>query len=206
MNKNLVNKAILLAWITIIYNIVEGSASLFWGISEGSIALAGFGADSIIEVTSSSLVLWRFEEEAINNKHLNLKRERQATYGIAILFILLSFIMFITSAYQLIQQNHPQSTIPGLIISFISLFTMFFLLYEKKEVGLKLKSSTVIKDASCTFACIKLSVVLFIGSLLFWVHPSLWWVDGIASIFLAYLIYKEGLFTLNQLNKLHKVV
>ncbi len=201
MNKNLVNKAILLAWITIVYNIIEGSASLFWGISEGSISLAGFGADSIIEVTSSALVIWRFEEEALNSKHLNLKREKQATYGIAILFILLALVMFITSTHQLFVQSHPQSTIPGLIISFISLLTMYFLFYEKKAVGLKLKSSTVIKDASCTFACIKLSIVLFTGSLLFWLQPSLWWVDSIASIFLAYLIYKEGLYTLNQLNK-----
>lgn len=200
MPKNLVKKAIILAWITIIYNIIEGVIAIAFGISEGSIALAGFGGDSLIEFASGGLVLWRFSEEHKNDKHLSSKREKQATKGIGILFFILAGIMLATSIYQLLAQNHPETTVPGIIISVLSLFVMFFLFNAKMKVGTELKSSTVLSDAGCTMACIKFSVILFLGSILFWIQPLLWWIDSASSIILAYFIYKEGSCTLNQAN------
>lgn len=195
---NLVKKAVILAWITIIYNVIEGIVSVAFGASESSISLAGFGLDSFIEVASGIVVLWRFGCEIHKTNTCDLKREEIATRSIGVLFIVLAIILVLISIYQLFNQNHPATTIPGIIVSILSLATMFFLFRAKKAVGTELKSPTVLKDADCTMACIKLSLVLFIGSLIFWLQPSFWWVDSVASILLAYFIFKEGLCTLND--------
>lgn len=192
---NLVKKAIILAWITIAYNIIEGLLSVAFGVSEGSISLAGFGLDSFIEVASGIVVLWRFAIELHKDIHES-RREEIATKAIGALFIILAFILALISIYQLINHHHPITTIPGVIISLLSLAAMFFLFKAKKTVGTELNSKTVLKDADCTMACIKLSLVLFFGSLIFWIYPIFWWVDSVASILLAYFIAKEGLCTL----------
>jgi len=73
---------------------------------------------------------------------------------------------------------------------------MFYLWAAKKRVAAALNSSTVMKDADCSLACIKLSSILFAGSLLFLLFPGLWWVDGVAGIILAIFIGKEGFETI----------
>lgn len=191
--ESLIRKAVYLSWFTIIYNLVEGVVSIFYGVSDESFALAGFGGDSLIEVGSAFLVLWRFRgESAGGEKSISLEREKRATLGIGILFILLALTTGTASSVQLIQQDHPETTLPGLIISALSLSFMFYLWSAKRDVGRKLDSSTVLADAACSLACIKLSAVLFVGSLFFIVLPSLWWVDSAAALIIALLIGQEG--------------
>ena len=185
-------QAVYLSWFTIIYNIIEGIVSIGFGISEGSIALAGFGVDSLIEVGSAIIVLWRMKEEFWHLEVMLIKRERQATLGIGILFGLLAVLTVAASGVQLFQKTHPETTIPGVIVSSISLSFMFFLWREKLKVADALGSSTIKKDADCSLACIKLSIVLFIGSILYWVIPSLWWADSFAALALSYFIGREG--------------
>ena len=180
------------------YFFIIGLFSIFFGITEGSIALAGFGIDSIIEFTAGTLVLWRFSKQTRHNKVINDKKERLATFVIGLLFILLALSVVITSFYNIAHKNMPDTTLPGIIISFLSLITMFFVWWAKQKVGKKLGSSTVLTDATCTLTCIKLSLVLFIGSIIFIIQPALWWIDSTASIILAYFIYKEGRFTLKN--------
>lgn len=193
VNKNrFARRAIFLAWFTIIYNVIEGVVSITFGLSEGSIALTGFGADSLIEVASAMIVLWRMKEEFWHLETMPIKKERQATFGIGILFVLLAVFTAIASGIQLFQGSHPATTVPGAFISAISLSFMFFLWSGKLKAAQSLGSSTVKKDADCSLACIKLSIVLLIGSILYWVMPSLWWTDSIAALILSYFIGREG--------------
>jgi divalent metal cation (Fe/Co/Zn/Cd) transporter len=108
------------------------------------------------------------------------------------LFLLLAIGALAGGAIQLRQHSHPETTLPGLIVSALSLSFMFFLWKAKRNVGQALGSSTVMKDAACSLACIQLSVVLLAGSLLFMLVPSLWWADSVAAIVLSGLIAKEG--------------
>ena len=188
----LIRRAVALSWLTIFYNVIEGVVSMAFGYAENSVALFGFGADSFIEVASAFLVLWRFRGEAGEGGLLSLDRERKATLGIGVLFLMLAVGAFAGGATQIWQHSHPITTIPGLIVSALSLSFMFFLWKAKRKVGLTLGSSTVLKDAACSLACIQLSVVLFIGSFLFLVAPSLWWADSAAAIVLSGFIAKEG--------------
>lgn len=189
MNNSLIKTARSLAIFTIIYNVIEGMVSIYYGIDDDSISLLGFGLDSFIEVASAVIVLIKLNK---TNPDTNLHHERRATLAIGILFVLLSLSVFGNSIYQLLHKAHPVTTVPGTIISVLSLSFMFFLWRQKFKVGFALNSSTVMADAQCSLACIKLSFVLLIGSLLFWLVPALWWVDSVAAIIIALFILNEG--------------
>jgi divalent metal cation (Fe/Co/Zn/Cd) transporter len=90
------------------------------------------------------------------------------------------------------QARREMGTFAGLIVSCVSLSFMFYLWNAKKKLSHSLNSQTMAKDADCSLACIKLSGILFAGSLLFILFPSLWWVDQAAAIALSFVIGKEG--------------
>lgn len=188
----LVKTAVMLSWFTIAYNLLEGVVSIFFGVSEGSIALAGFGGDSFIEVGSATLVLWRFRSETGSGPGMELERERKSTIGIGILFVFLAVLTAAGASYKLITTSPPDTTVPGFVISSISLSFMFYLWSAKKKVARELDSSTMLKDAACSLACIKLSVILFAGSGLYILRPDIWWADPIAAALLTVFIGMEG--------------
>ncbi len=196
-----VSRALVLAWVTIVYNVIEGAVAIAFGVSDDSVALFGFGADSLIEVASASIVMWRFRGEAGRGPEINAARERRATTAIGGLFVVLAVVMAGSSTAQLIAQAHPATTVPGLVISALSLSLMLFLWRAKLKAGQALESPTVLGDAGCTLACFKLSAVLFAGSLIFVVAPSLWWVDSVAAIVLGALIAREGVETIREARK-----
>jgi len=198
---SLVRRAVLLSWLTISYNTVEGLVSVFFGIENESFALLGFGLDSFVEVLSAMLVLWRFKGEHSLGHGLELNRERTATFGIGILFVILGLGTIVASLIQLANRSRPDTTLPGLIVSVISLSFMFFLWNSKKNVAIGLDSSTMMKDSRCSLACIKLSGVLLAGSLLFIVSPAFWWADSLAAVVIGGLILKEGTETLQDTRK-----
>lgn len=180
-------RALWLSALTIAYNLVVGVVSMAFGWADDSIALFGFGADSFIEVASALLVLWKLLD------HGNLARERKATLGIGWLFLALAAGMAGGALLQLMARHHPPTTVPGLVISALSLACMVFLWRAKRQAAQALDSATLEADAACSLACIQLSTVLFAGSLLFLLLPGLWWVDAAAALGLALLIGREGL-------------
>jgi divalent metal cation (Fe/Co/Zn/Cd) transporter len=180
-------RALWLSALTIAYNLVEGVISMAFGWADDSIALFGFGADSFIEVASALLVLWKLLD------HGNLARERKATLGIGWLFLALATGMAGGALLQLVARHHPPTTVPGVVISALSLACMVFLWRAKRLAAQALDSATLEADAACSLACIQLSAVLFAGSLLFLLLPGLWWVDAAAALGLALLIGRDGL-------------
>lgn len=178
-----------LSLFTIFYNIAEGVISIYFGIEEESISLLGFGLDSFIEVASATIVLLKLRSL---NPDSNLSNERRATFAIGILFLILSLNVFLQSGIHLMNGASPDTTIPGVVVSVVSLSFMFFLWTKKKAVAQILNSSTIMADAKCSLACIKLSFVLLLGSFLFWLVPTLWWVDSVAAVIIGFFILKEG--------------
>lgn len=187
----IVRTAVFLAWSTIFYNLIEGVVSVGFGVAEESVALFGFGLDSFVEVASAFLVLWRFSSEA-NGGITRVDREVFVSRGIGWLFVLLAVLIALTSIHELTQFSHPETTLPGTIISTLSIAIMIYLWKAKGAVAEKLNSKSLKNDAACTLACIKLSVVLFVGSLVFFVAPQLWWVDSVGALILSYLTWREG--------------
>ncbi len=182
----------MLAVVTVGYNVIEGLVSMGFGAADESMALFGFGADSFIEVGSALLVLWRLRAKE-GCAATGLRRERQATRGIGILFLLLAAGIAVGSIAQLATHRHPETTLPGVIISLVSLGGMAWLWRAKRAAADALDSRTLQGDAACSLACIQLSAVLFAGSLLFVHWPALWWVDALAALVLCGFIAKEGI-------------
>lgn len=179
----------ILAALTIAYNLAEGLVSMGFGWSDDSIALFGFGADSFIEVFSAVLVIWRLRS---GDGSEAVERERKATRGIGTLFLALAAFIAGGSLLQLAGRRHPGTTLPGLIVAALSLGFMAFLWRRKLAAAKTLDSQAMASDAACSLACIKLSGILFAGSLLFLASPALWWADSAAALALALFIAKEG--------------
>ena len=191
MSNKYIRTAIALSIFTIVYNLAEGIVSIYFGISDEAISLTGFGGDSLIEVASAGLVMWRFHGETVSTPHPP-SRERAATLGIAVLFGLLSIVTAIAAAARLFSGRGPDTTLPGVVISLLSLSFMFFLWRAKERVAIQLNSATMKSDARCSLACIKLSTILLVGSGLVMLVPSFWWADSLAALILALFIGKEG--------------
>lgn len=183
-------RALALAWITVGYNLVEGGVSIAFGVADDSVALWGFGLDSLVEVASALVVLWRLRGDLLAKA---TERERHATLTIGGLFLLLAATVAWGSLTQLIQRHHPDTTLPGMVIAALSLSFMVFLWRAKLRVSRELDSAALASDAACSLACIQLSAVLFVGSLLYWARPALGWVDAAAGLGLALLIAREGI-------------
>jgi divalent metal cation (Fe/Co/Zn/Cd) transporter len=182
-----------LAWFTIFYNLLEGLVSMGFGWADDSMALFGFGADSFIEVGSALLVLWRLRGDEVGCASERLQRERRAAMGIGSLFVLLALGTSIGAVFQLVSHHHPETTVPGLLVSVFSLGFMFWLWKSKQRAAKVLDSRSLEGDAACSLACIQLSTVLFAGSLTFLLAPVLWWVDAGAALVLSAFIAREGI-------------
>ncbi|CAG8482501.1 11761_t:CDS:1 [Acaulospora morrowiae] len=195
--RQLVNLAILISVITILSNIVEGVLSMFLGSQSNSVSLVIFGIGSFVEMTSSSLVLWRFLSEfrkdpAEFNKEVFVGKERKATIGIGFLFLTLAAGTFLHAIISLSQKSHPENTIAGLVISIVSIVFMLFVYGVKRYLAVELDSSTMASEAQCSLACIKITGVLFCSSLFYMIWQRAWWIDSAAALLFSIFFAKEG--------------
>lgn len=181
-----------LAWFTIAWNVVEGVAAVAFGVSEGSLALLGFGVDSWVEVASAGVVLWRLRGETGRGPGLATDREERATWWIGVLLLVLAGGIAVGAVVQIATGSRPDTGLPGLVIGAASLSFMWALWRAKLSVAHRLDSRTMLADAACSRSCIQLSVVLLAGSLIYLVAPALWWVDSVAALGLAWLVAREG--------------
>jgi len=188
------NFAIFLGCFTIIYNTAEGAVSIFYGSDDGSLSLLGFGIDSIIEVLSGCLVLWRFIWIGKTN-HQSLRKERIATASIGLMLAALGIGTVTTAVYNLVMHNKPSDTVAGALITASSVLIMITLYCFKRHASRVLDSATLASDAKCSMSCIKLSLVVFFGSGIFWLDSELWWIDSAAAILISIFIAAEGINT-----------
>ncbi|KAG9293272.1 hypothetical protein G9A89_010643 [Geosiphon pyriformis] len=162
-----------------------------------SVALATFGVNSLVEIASSIIILWRFlTEPSMENSedHIEatLVKERKATLAIGIFFIFLALGTFAASITSLVQHTHPDPSVSGVIISSISLLIMLLLFIVKRVLAKKLDSSAMASEASCSLACLKITIVLFLGSLIYRLSSKTWWIDASAALILGCMFAMEG--------------
>lgn len=169
---------------------------------------------------SACVVVWRFRSEMVpgaqdsesyvgdnpaSHCHILSKehreKERKASTVVGFLLAGLALGALAGAGYTLGQREHPSTTLAGVVISILSLTFMFFLWWAKTKASIILNSSTLEKDAACSFGCIQLSLVLLVGSVLFSIFPSLWWVDSITTILICALILKEATETLYAVSR-----
>jgi divalent metal cation (Fe/Co/Zn/Cd) transporter len=185
------NYALWLAVFTIFYNLAEGLISIFFGISDEALTLFGFGVDSFIEVMSGIGILAMVLRIRQHPDAPRSQFERAALRVTGTSFYLLAVGLAATAIYNLFTAHKPETTLPGLIISLISIAMMWLLVMGKRKVGHALNSSPILADANCTMVCIYMSVVLLASSLIYQL-TGLGFIDSIGALGLIYFSYSEG--------------
>jgi divalent metal cation (Fe/Co/Zn/Cd) transporter len=190
-NSKLYSFASALAIITITYNIVEGVVSVFFGVEDGSMALFGFGVDSFVEVISG-IGIWHMVRRIRNNGTENPDQFEQTALRITGAgFYFLTIGLAIIAAVNLYQGHKPETTFWGIVISVISIATMWLLIHYKVKVGKQLNSEAILSDAACTRACLQLSIVLLIASVGYEL-THIGGIDSVGTFVIAGLCYREG--------------
>ena len=177
-------RARLLAATSIGYNAVEAVVALAAGAVAGSTALLGFGLDSVVEVSSGLVILWKFRTA------LPESRERQAQRAIALSFFALAGFVAVESARALLTGAEADASHVGIALAAASLVVMPFLSWAQRRTGRELHSSAVVSDSSQTLLCSYLSAVLLVGLVLnAWLGWS--WADPVAGLVIAAVAAKE---------------
>jgi len=183
--------ALWLAFFTIFYNLVEGLVSIGFGAQDEALTLFGFGIDSFIEVLSGIGILvmvWRIRQ---NPESPRSPFEQSALRVTGASFYLLAAGLGLTAIYNLFAGHKPSTSLPGLVISLISIASMWLLLQAKRKVGRALGSSPILADANCTMICIYMSVVLLAASLVYQ-FTGFGFVDSLGAAGLIYFSISEG--------------
>ncbi|MDP1621942.1 MAG: cation transporter [Bacteroidales bacterium] len=189
--KKLFRIALWLAIFTIAYNIIEGVVSIYFGFTDESLTLFGFGADSLIEVISGLGIVQMINRIRIFGADNRTSFEQRALRITGTAFYILAAGLVITSGYNLYTGHKPETTFWGVVISSISIVVMIILFFMKLRVGKKLDSQAIIADAYCTRVCIYMSVVLLVSSVIFEL-TGIGWIDILGTLGLAWFSFTEG--------------
>jgi divalent metal cation (Fe/Co/Zn/Cd) transporter len=185
----LVRRGQRLSRIALAYNTAEGIASITAGLLAGSIALTGFGIDSIIEVASSVAALWRLRSDV--DVAAREHSERASLRIIGACFLALAIYIGIDAIHTLWTRERPHETIIGIIIAGLSVIIMPLLARSKRQVALALGSRALKADAVQTDLCMCLSAIVLVGlalnALFGW-----WWADPVAALIMTPIIAREG--------------
>lgn len=187
----LYRQALWLAYITVGYNLVEGLVSVFFGFEDETLALFGFGFDSFVEVISG-VGIWHMVRRIRFQPTENPDRFEQTALRITgTAFYLLAGGLLITAGYNLFIGHRPETTFWGIIVSLISILTMWALIRFKQRVGRALGSDAILADANCTKTCLYLSFVLLAASVGYEM-TGIGGLDAIGALIIAVFAYREG--------------
>lgn len=176
-----------LEYLTLGWNLLEALVSIVAGVIAASIALVGFGIDSLIESVSGAVLLWRLQRGEIGEK-----RERLALRLVGISLFLLALYILVDAVKSLIWREEPEGSTVGIVIAILSLIVMPLLARAKRQIGQRIKSRALVADSAQTQICAYLSAILLVGLLL----NSLfgwWWSDPVAALLMLPIIVHEGL-------------
>ena len=186
----LVKRGLVLNWATLGYNSIEALIALVAGFLAGSVALVGFGVDSVIEVTASGAAQWRLRSDGSPAERA--RSEGRASRVIAICFLGLGAYVVIDSSVALIAHHAPERSPLGVALLALSLVVMPLLARAKRGVAVSLGSRALQAEARQTSLCAYLSAIALVGvglnATLGW-----WWADPAAALAMTPIIVREGI-------------
>jgi len=183
----LVSRARLLAWVGIGWHVVEAAIAVAAGLASGSIALIGFGADSLVESLAGLIVIWRFAASRAGSEAAELRAQRL----IGACFFLIAAYVAVEATRSLVSVDRPDASWVGIGLAAVTLVTMPLLASAKARIGDRLGSSATKSEGRQNLLCAYLSAGLLAGlganALLGW-----WWADPAAALLIATVAVREG--------------
>jgi divalent metal cation (Fe/Co/Zn/Cd) transporter len=182
-----VRRARLLAWIGLGWHVVEAAVALVAGVVAGSVALVGFGADSLIEAFAGIVVIWLMTDA----RSASPTAERRAQQLIAVSFGVLAAYIGIEAIRDLVAGHRPEGSWVGIGLAAVTLATMPPLARAKRRVAERLGSSATASESRQTMLCAYLSAALLVGLL---ANAALgwWWADPLAALVIGGVAVREA--------------
>jgi len=187
----LIQQAFRLEWLTIGWMTVEAAVAIGAGLTAGSLVLTAFGLDSLIELASAGVLIWRLTVELRHGERFSEETERTASRIAGTLLLALAAYVTIAAAWSLWTRTGEAFSWPGLIVALAAIPSMRYLAYRKIAVAEKLRSRALRADAMEAVTCGWLSFVVVISLAAQWALGA-WWIDGLASLAIVWLLVKEG--------------
>lgn len=188
---SLYKRGLHLSYFTVAYNMLEAIASILFGGIASSIALIGFGLDSIVESLSGLVMVWRFRQHGNLSEADEERVEKRAMRFVGITFFVLAAYVFVESARKLIFREIPDPSLPGIIIAVLSLIIMPLLAHAKIRLGERIGSRALIADAKETLACTFLSLALLVGLGANYL-VGFWQADPLVGLIVVVFLVREG--------------
>ena len=185
--QRLIRRAKLLAWAGIGWHGIEAAVAIGAGIVAGSIALVGFGADSLVESAAGLILIWRFAASRAASE----ATERRAQKLIAISFYVIAAYVGFEAVRSLLIGDRPEASWVGIGLSVVTLLSMPPLAIAKGRIGEKLGSSATKSEGQQNMLCAYLSAAVLVGlgaNALF----GLWWADPVTALVIAGVAVREG--------------
>jgi divalent metal cation (Fe/Co/Zn/Cd) transporter len=187
----MIRQAFLLEYITLGWMVIEAAVAIASGIAATSITLIAFGVDSVIELASACVLIWRLRVELRQGRHFAEGAERTASrIGGALLFSLAAYVI-VAAGWSLWTGRGEEFSLPGFLVCAIAIPMMWVLSRRKLALATVLGSRALRTDAMESVTCGWLSLVVVFG-LLVQLLTNAWWVDAVTSLAIVYFLVKEG--------------
>jgi divalent metal cation (Fe/Co/Zn/Cd) transporter len=188
---DLIQKAFRLEWLTVAWMTVEALVALGAGVIAGSLTLTAFGLDSVIELVSAGVLIWRLTDELRRGEKFSSRTERIASRtGGVLLFVLAAYIV-LGAAWSLWAHHGGEFSVPGLVVTAVAIPVMYVLARQKLKVARELGSGAMRADAIESITCGWLSLVVVVG-LVANLLIGAWWVDAVTSLGIVWFVVKEA--------------
>ena len=185
-------RAFRLEWLTAAWMLIEAAVAIGSGVAVHSLSLIAFGADSLIELASACVLLWRLDVEIRRGAEFSESIERRASrIGGGLLFGLAAYVL-VSAAYGLWVREGQEFSTPGLILAVLAIPIMWWLAKAKMRVAEQIDSRALRADAVESITCGYLSGVVVLGLVVQLFMPRWWWVDSVTSLAIMFLLIKEG--------------
>lgn len=185
--------ALVLVVATLAYNVLEAVLALWAGVEADSIALVGFGLDSVIETAAAGALLYRVALEARGADAERIERtEHRVHQFVGVTFLLLAVYVTGQSAWVLWSRHAPEESTLGIVLAAVSLVVMPLVAWGKLRAAKEIKSAALRAEAKETLACSFLSFTLLLG-LVANASAGWWWADPAAALLMVPWLVREGL-------------
>lgn len=188
--EGLVRRGLRLEYLTLAWNSLEALIAIVSGVVAGSIALVGFGFDSVVECLSGAVLVWRLQTDA--EIHRRERIEQIALRLVGVSFLVLAVYVAYEAGTTLAGREAPDRSIPGIVLAGASLIAMPLLARAKRHVAKGIGSAAMHADSRQTDLCAYLSAIL-LGGLLLNATVGWWWADPVAALIMVPIIAKEGI-------------
>jgi divalent metal cation (Fe/Co/Zn/Cd) transporter len=187
----LIAQAFRLEWATVGWMTIEAGVAIAAGVVAGSLSLMAFGLDSVIELISAFVLIWRLSVELRRGQAFSENAEQLASrIGGALLFALAAYVVG-SAAWSLWTGHGQRFSAPGLAVTAAAIPVMYFLAKRKLKVAEAIGSRAMRADAVESITCGYLAVVVVAG-LVVEFFTGLWWVDAVTSLAIVWFLVKEG--------------